>query len=76
MTERSGPSALRIAGERYRRILHGEERDGRPAYEACPDCRVAKGELHWRNCDQEKCPRCGAQLLSCNCEPIEDLFEH
>lgn len=33
--------------------------------EHCPDCAVKKGELHQNGCDQEHCPVCGLQLLSC-----------
>ncbi len=41
--------------------------DGR---EQCPDCRVLAGGFHHsapsgHGCDQEKCPRCGGQLLMC-----------
>lgn len=39
----------------------------------CPDCAAAPGGYHHPCCDQEKCPRCGWQMLSCECD-IEDLF--
>lgn len=34
----------------------------------CGDCGVKKGEFHLDACDWEVCPRCGHQLLSCDCE--------
>jgi hypothetical protein len=33
----------------------------------CGDCGVATGELHAPNCDQEKCPLCGWQMLTDKC---------
>ena len=38
-----------------------------PAWFRCPDCNVAPGGMHHANCDQEHCPRCGGQLISCDC---------
>jgi hypothetical protein len=72
MERREEPRALLIAGQRYERVPHGAEDDRRPAYPQCPDCGVERGAVHWTNCDQERCPRCGGQLLSCNCEPVDD----
>lgn len=36
----------------------------------CSDCRVKEGDLHQFGCDQEICPFCGKQLISCNCAYI------
>ncbi|TFC56889.1 hypothetical protein E3O62_11965 [Cryobacterium sp. TMT2-15-1] len=34
----------------------------------CPDCAAGIADLHGPYCDQEECPSCGGQLLSCECE--------
>jgi len=34
----------------------------------CPDCGAQRGNFHHENCDQEKCPACGGQNISCECE--------
>lgn len=33
----------------------------------CPDCGVRLGRRHLLNCDQETCPICGRQAISCTC---------
>ena len=33
--------------------------------ERCHDCGAKAGHFHHADCDMEKCPRCGDQLLSC-----------
>ena len=33
----------------------------------CHDCNIKEGGYHHPNCDMERCPRCGGQLISCGC---------
>lgn len=34
----------------------------------CPDCGAKEGYYHHINCDMEKCPICGTQAITCNCQ--------
>lgn len=34
----------------------------------CGDCLAPVGGLHHPGCDAERCPKCGGQLISCECE--------
>lgn len=36
---------------------------GRP----CHDCNVSGGQYHHPGCDMERCPLCGGQSISCEC---------
>lgn len=33
----------------------------------CPDCGAKYGHYHHPGCDVEECPKCGFQLISCDC---------
>lgn len=68
-----------IEGEEYRRIPYGAESswlDVDPGYAdiPCHDCAVVKGQLHVPGCDMEQCPRCGGQMLSCECRK-QDYYQ-
>ena len=34
----------------------------------CHDCDCKEGELHEHECDMERCPFCGRQLITCLCK--------
>jgi hypothetical protein len=59
-------------GERYERITYGDEPGWLQlssdfADTPCHDCGVIGGQYHAEGCDVEECPKCGHQLLGCEC---------
>lgn len=40
--------------------------------ELCHDCKTPKGGYHHPGCDVERCPKCGGQIISCDCDIIEE----
>jgi len=43
--------------------------------ERCHDCGIVnkEGNFHHFGCDIERCPKCGGQLISCDCDKQELL---
>jgi len=65
----------------YYRVIYGKENElyyniGKETYISdfytkftyCDDCVAKQGEYHLLGCDLEPCPKCGEQLISCDCE--------
>ena len=46
-----------------------------PNWYRCPDCNVIPGGRHHAGCDHEYCPKCGGQLISCDCFDAPDAAD-
>jgi len=47
---------------------HFDEPSGR-----CHDCNIVHGGFHHPGCDVEQCPKCGGQLISCDCLDDDEI---
>lgn len=55
----------------YQRVKVGDPGDffeGMSRDTRCGDCNAKMGYFHHWGCDCERCPACGGQLISCDCE--------
>lgn len=60
-------------GQSFAVIRYGAEPDDWGAdRRPCHDCGVDKGMYHIPGCGVERCPRCGGQYWSCDCEFVGD----
>lgn len=59
-----GVEALHVEGRRVAMV---------PADEACGDCLAPMEGMHHLGCDQQRCPLCRGQMISCGCRFDEDI---
>ncbi len=65
-----------ISGKRHERVRYGDEADDWGAdRQPCHDCAALKGQFHFVGCDVERCPQCGGQAITCDCEYEDDEDE-
>jgi hypothetical protein len=62
---------LDSTGKEYKRIKYGSLSEDCGSPDCCHDCNVKVGGVHHEGCDMERCPKCGGQLLSCECDIVK-----
>jgi hypothetical protein len=69
-------SHIECDGTVHERTKVGSPRDLMPGAGNCGDCNAGPGQYHHCDCDAERCPVCGNQLLSCECDISFGTMEH
>lgn len=58
-----------LDGKVFDEVLVGADDDGCVNDDGtCCGCRRSSGAVHIPGCDWEPCPRCGGQMIACDCE--------
>jgi hypothetical protein len=67
-------AGLHFGGVELGMIRYGDEEwfAKRPPVGHCHACGVLPGGFHHPGCAMARCPRCGGQLISCECHYDED----
>lgn len=66
-----------LSTELFARIPVGDPDDfydGDPEDTVCHDCGAKFGHIHHYGCDAETCPKCGGQLISCDCSWGNNIY--
>jgi len=61
-----------IDGHTHQRLPYNARFDGIEG-QRCHDCSALPGQYHHWGCDMERCPACGYQLISCECQNVSVL---
>ena len=81
MVDGCSVDTISIDGKTYERIKVGDVYDFVEGIEdkefRCHDCNAQNGHFHHWGCDEERCPSCKKQLISCECKDVYiDSFEN
>lgn len=61
------PEKVLIGESTYSQIVCGQETFIPKINRLCSDCEVSIGKFHHPGCENEECPKCHKQIISCGC---------